>query len=107
MPVEDPIPEFDRHEEIKVAVDRLLDELPERERTIISDEVAAIVDKFGDDRRTAFGPFEGDMSEEDFITEQDVVVTITKAGYAKSTQADLYRSQRRGGRWERASRLRA
>ncbi len=51
---------------------------PQRQRTIISEELATIVDKFGDERRTAFAPFEGDMSEEDFITEQDVVVTITE-----------------------------
>ncbi len=80
---------------------------PERQRTIISDELAAIVDKFGDDRRTGFAPFEGDMSEEDFIAEEDVVVTITAGGYAKRTQADLYRAQRRGGKGVRGAQLRA
>jgi DNA gyrase subunit A len=80
---------------------------PERQRTIISAELAAIVEKFGDDRRTGFAPFEGDMSEEDFIAEEDVVVTITAGGYAKRTQADFYRAQRRGGKGVRGAQLRA
>ena len=78
----------------------------ERQRAIISEELAAIVEKYGDDRRTGFAPFEGDMSEEDFIAEEDVVVTITAGGYAKRTQADQYRAQRRGGRGVRGAQLR-
>ena len=71
---------------------------PERQRTIVSEELAEIVDKFGDDRRTKIVPFDGDMSMEDLIPEEDVVVTITRGGYAKRTRVDLYRSQQRGGK---------
>src|SRR5205085_3842913 len=67
----------------------------ERQRGIVSDELAAIVDKFGDERRTQIVAAEGEMSMEDLIAEEDVVVTITRGGYAKRTKADLYRSQRR------------
>jgi DNA gyrase subunit A len=79
---------------------------PERQRTIIGEELAVIVDKHGDERRTQFAPFEGDMSEEDFIAEEDVVITITAGGYAKRTSATEYRSQRRGGRGVRGAQLR-
>ena len=79
---------------------------PERQRSIISEELAVIVDKYGDDRRSEFAPFEGDMSEEDFIAESDVVVTITADGYAKRTGTDQYRAQRRGGRGVRGAQLR-
>jgi DNA gyrase/topoisomerase IV subunit A len=71
---------------------------PERQRTIVSEELAEIVEKYGDDRRTRIEFFEGDMSVEDLIPEEDVVVTITRGGYAKRTKTDLYRSQRRGGK---------
>ena len=59
---------------------------PERQRTIVCEELAEIVDKFGDDRRTKIVPFDGDMSMEDLIPEEDVVVTITRGGYAKRTR---------------------
>ena len=78
---------------------------PERQRTIVGDELAEIVDKFGDERRTEIIPFDGDMSIEDLIAEEDVVVTITRDGYAKRTKADLYRSQRRGGKGVRGAAL--
>jgi DNA gyrase subunit A len=70
----------------------------DRKREVISTELAEIIDKFGDDRRTRLVPYEGDMSLEDLIAEEDVVVTITRGGYAKRTKVDLYRSQRRGGK---------
>ncbi len=79
---------------------------PERQRAIVSEELAEIVDKFGDERRTQIVPYEGDMSVEDLIAEEDVVVTITRGGYAKRTKADLYRSQRRGGKGVRGAALR-
>ncbi|SHN88715.1 DNA gyrase subunit A [Geodermatophilus obscurus] len=71
---------------------------PERQRQIIRDELAEIVEKYGDDRRTKFVANDGDVSMEDLIAEEEVVVTITRTGYAKRTKSDLYRSQRRGGK---------
>jgi DNA gyrase subunit A len=71
---------------------------PERQRQIVRDELTEIVEKYGDDRRTQFVANEGDVSMEDLIAEEEVVVTITRTGYAKRTKSDLYRSQRRGGK---------
>src|SRR3712207_3017025 len=71
---------------------------PERQRKIISDELTEIVNKWGDERRTKIIPFDGEVSMEDLIAREDVVVTITRTGYAKRTKVDLYRSQRRGGK---------
>lgn len=71
---------------------------PERQRKIISDELGEIVAKWGDDRRTKIIPFDGEVSMEDLIAREDVVVTITRTGYAKRTKVDLYRSQKRGGK---------
>ncbi|MEV5763257.1 DNA gyrase subunit A [Micromonospora sp. NPDC052213] len=71
---------------------------PERQRKIVSEELGEIVAKWGDDRRTKIVPFEGEVSMEDLIAREDVVVTITRTGYAKRTKVDLYRSQRRGGK---------
>ncbi|ROS58124.1 DNA gyrase subunit A [Frigoribacterium sp. PhB160] len=81
---------------------------PERQRTIVSDELRDITDKFGDDRRTEimFG-FDGDMSVEDLIPEEEMVVTITRGGYVKRTRSDNYRSQHRGGKGVRGAQLRA
>ncbi|MEU9827736.1 DNA gyrase subunit A [Micromonospora chersina] len=71
---------------------------PERQRRIVSEELGEIVAKWGDDRRTKIVPFDGEVSMEDLIAREDVVVTITRTGYAKRTKVDLYRSQRRGGK---------
>ncbi|MFI7606877.1 DNA gyrase subunit A [Micromonospora sp. NPDC049366] len=71
---------------------------PERQRKIVSEELGEIVAKWGDDRRTQIVPFDGEVSMEDLIAREDVVVTITRTGYAKRTKVDLYRSQRRGGK---------
>jgi DNA gyrase subunit A len=79
---------------------------PERQRQIISDELAEIVAKYGDERRTQIVPFDGDMSMEDLIPQRDVVVTITRGGYAKRTRVDEYRSQKRGGKGVRGAQLR-
>ncbi|GIG58007.1 DNA gyrase subunit A [Longispora fulva] len=71
---------------------------PERQRAIVRDELTEIVEKWGDDRRTRIVPFDGEVSMEDLIAREDVVVTITRTGYAKRTKVDLYRSQKRGGK---------
>lgn len=78
----------------------------DRQREIISTELSAIVDRHGEDRRTQIVPWDGEVSTEDLIAEADVVVTITRGGYAKRTKADLYRSQRRGGKGIRGASLR-
>jgi DNA gyrase subunit A len=79
---------------------------PERQRQIVGDELGEIVDKYGDERRTRIIPFDGDVTDEDLIAEEDVVVTITRGGYAKRTKTDLYRAQRRGGKGVRGAQLR-
>jgi DNA gyrase subunit A len=71
---------------------------PERQRKIVSDELGEIVAKFGDERKTQIIPFDGEVSMEDLIAREDVVVTITRTGYAKRTKVDMYRSQKRGGK---------
>ncbi|NCX26442.1 MAG: DNA gyrase subunit A, partial [Burkholderiaceae bacterium] len=71
---------------------------PAKQRTIIKEELKEIAEKYGDDRRTQIIAGDTDLSVEDLIPDQDVVVTITRGGYAKRTRADLYRSQRRGGK---------
>ncbi|MGV9818955.1 DNA gyrase subunit A [Nocardia xishanensis] len=71
---------------------------PERQRAIVRDELAEIVDKYGDERRTRIIAADGDVADEDLIAREDVVVTITETGYAKRTKTDLYRSQKRGGK---------
>ena len=71
---------------------------PERQRAIVRDELREIVEKHGDDRRTRIVGAEGEVSDEDLIAREDVVVTITETGYAKRTKTDLYRSQKRGGK---------
>jgi DNA gyrase subunit A len=80
---------------------------PGRQRTIIRDELNEIVEKYGDERRTRIVPHDGDVSMEDLIAQEDVVVTITRTGYAKRTKTDLYRSQRRGGKGVQGANLRA
>jgi DNA gyrase subunit A len=79
---------------------------PVRQRAIVSSELAEIVSKFGDDRRTQFIASEGDVSDEDLIAESDIVVTISHGGYAKRTNTDQYRAQRRGGKGVRGAQLR-
>lgn len=81
---------------------------PARQRTIVSDELAEIVAKFGDDRRTHILPgYDGDMSVEDLIPEEEMVVTVTRGGYVKRTRSDNYRSQHRGGKGVKGAQLRA
>jgi DNA gyrase subunit A len=80
---------------------------PERQRQIIGTELGEIVAKYGNDRRTEIVAYDGDVSVADLIAEEDVVVTITRGGYAKRTKTDLYRAQRRGGKGVRGAQLRA
>jgi len=81
---------------------------PTRQRSIISDELAEITAKYGDERRTHILPgFDGDMSMEDLIPEEEMVVTVTRGGYVKRTRSDNYRSQHRGGKGVKGAQLRA
>jgi DNA gyrase subunit A len=77
-----------------------------RQREIVNEELGEIVAKFGDERRTEIIAHDGDMSIEDLIAEEEVVVTITRGGYAKRTRTDLYRAQKRGGKGVRGAQLR-
>jgi DNA gyrase subunit A len=100
---------IDEAAEIETKIAELNDILvkPGRQRTIIRDELTEIVNKYGDDRRTRIIPHDGDVSMEDLIAREDVVVTITRTGYAKRTKTDLYRAQRRGGKGVQGAVLRA
>ncbi|PVZ10886.1 DNA gyrase subunit A [Actinomycetospora cinnamomea] len=71
---------------------------PERQRQIVRDELAEIVDKHGDNRLTRLVGYDGEVADADLIAVEDIVVTITRTGYAKRTKTDLYRAQKRGGR---------
>jgi DNA gyrase subunit A len=79
---------------------------PDRQRQIVGEELAEIVTRYGDDRRTQLVADEGEVLAEDLIAREDVVVTITRGGYAKRTKTDLYRAQRRGGKGVRGAQLR-
>ncbi|MCH6161434.1 DNA gyrase subunit A [Streptomyces sp. M600PL45_2] len=95
------------HDELQQKIDEYKSILasPSRQRQIIGEELTALVEKFGDDRRTKLVPFEGDMSIEDLIAEEDIVVTITRGGYVKRTKTDDYRAQKRGGKGVRGTKL--
>ena len=99
---------IDEHDELqaKIAEFKAILASPARQRQIIGEELGEIVDKFGDDRRSEIVAFDGDMSNEDLIAEEDIVVTITRGGYAKRTKTDQYRSQQRGGKGVRGAKLR-
>jgi DNA gyrase subunit A len=79
---------------------------PDRQRQIVGTELGEIAAKYGDDRRTEIVAYDGEVSMADLIAEEDVVVTITRGGYAKRTKTDLYRAQRRGGKGVRGAQLR-
>jgi DNA gyrase subunit A len=79
---------------------------PERQRAIVTEELDDIVERYGDDRRTQIIAAEGDMSMEDLIPDEELVVSITRGGYAKRTRADQYRTQKRGGKGVRGATLR-
>ncbi|GAA1933014.1 DNA gyrase subunit A [Nocardioides marmoribigeumensis] len=92
--------------EIRIADLKDILDRPERQRQIVSEELAEIVAKYGDDRRAQIIAADGDLSMEDLIPDEDLVVTITRGGYAKRTRADLYRTQKRGGKGVRGATLR-
>jgi DNA gyrase subunit A len=98
---------IDEYDELMRDIEDLQDILarPERQRQIIHDELGEIVAKYGDERRTKLIGYEGDMSLEDLIAQEDVVVTVTHGGYAKRTKTDLYRQQKRGGRGVQGAQL--
>ena len=78
---------------------------PERQREIVGNELREIVEKYGDERRTQIVAATGDVTEEDLIARENVVVTITSTGYAKRTKVDAYKSQKRGGKGVRGAEL--
>jgi DNA gyrase subunit A len=100
----------DEHDELERLIAEYNEILvsPQRQRDIVKEELTEIVGRFGDDRRTEimFG-FDGDMSVEDLIPEEEMVVTITRGGYVKRTRSDNYRSQHRGGKGVKGAQLRA
>ncbi|MHA7134486.1 DNA gyrase subunit A [Oerskovia turbata] len=99
---------IDEYAELEAAIKDLNDILarPERQRQIVGDELDEIVARYGDERRTTILPYDGDVSIEDLIAEEEVVVTITRGGYAKRTRSDNYRQQKRGGKGVRGTQLR-
>ncbi|HJP35671.1 MAG TPA: DNA gyrase subunit A [Gammaproteobacteria bacterium] len=96
---------IDEYKEILVRIDDLLDILasPDRLMLVIRDELVEIRDQYGDERRTEIVETHEHLSLEDLISEEDVVVTLSHAGYAKSQPIDVYRSQRRGGKGKTAT----
>ncbi|WP_229790532.1 DNA gyrase subunit A [Mycetocola manganoxydans] len=101
---------IDEHDEIEREITEFKSILasPERQRTIVSEELTEIVDRYGDDRRTEimFG-YDGDMSIEDLIPEEEMVISVTRGGYIKRTRSDNYRQQHRGGKGVKGAQLRA
>ncbi len=99
---------IDRLAELELVIADLEDILANepRQRQIVSDELTEIVDKYGNDRRTQIIAADGDLSMEDLIPDEELVVSITRGGYAKRTRADAYRSQKRGGKGVRGATLR-
>ena len=78
------------------------------QRGIVSTELAEVVSKYGDDRRSEIMlGYDGDVSLEDLIPEEEMVVTLTQGGYIKRTRSDNYRVQHRGGRGVKGASLRA
>ena len=99
---------MDRLAELEAIIADLEDILANesRQRQIIKDELAEIVEKYGNERRTQIIAADGDLSMEDLIPDEDLVVSITRGGYAKRTRADQYRTQKRGGKGVRGASLR-
>jgi DNA gyrase subunit A len=79
---------------------------PERQRQIVGDELDQIVQEFGDDRRTQILPEEGVLTDEAFIKEEEIVITVSRGGMIKRTNLDLYRTQHRGGKGVQGVRIR-
>jgi DNA gyrase subunit A len=96
------------YRELLELIDELLAILqdPERLMQVIRDELTELRDRYGDARRTEILTDHLDLTLEDLITEEDVVVTLSHAGYAKSQPLSDYRAQRRGGRGKSATDVR-
>ena len=99
---------IDRLAELELTIADLEDILASdaRQRQIVGDELSEIVEKYGDERRTQIMAADGDLSMEDLIPDEDLVVSITRGGYAKRTRSDAYRTQKRGGKGVRGATLR-
>ena len=99
---------IDEHEELMRKIADYNDILakPERQRTIVGDELDEIVAKYGDERRTKILPYSGEMNVEDLIAEENMVVTVTHSGFIKRTKANEYRAQHRGGKGIKGAKLR-
>ena len=81
---------------------------PARQRAIVNEELDEVVAKHGDERRTEIlVGFDGDVSVEDLIPEEEMVISLTRGGYIKRTKSDNYRSQHRGGKGVKGANLRA
>ena len=80
---------------------------PDRQRTIVSEELEEVVKRHGDERRTQILPGEDGVTDLDLIPEEEMVITITRGGYIKRTKSDNYRSQHRGGKGVKGASLRA
>ncbi|APZ42805.1 DNA gyrase subunit A [Acidihalobacter ferrooxydans] len=98
-------------DEFKALLEKIADLLdilssPGRLMQVIRDELTAIREQFNDARRSEIVQRHVDLTLEDLITEEDVVVTLSHAGYAKAQPVDSYRAQRRGGRGKTATRMR-
>jgi DNA gyrase subunit A len=96
--------------EYKDILEKILDLLdilssPDRLSQVIRDELVELRDQYGDERRTEIHENHLDLSLEDLITEEDVVVTLSHAGYAKAQPLEDYQAQRRGGRGKSATRI--
>ncbi|ACZ19986.1 DNA gyrase subunit A [Sanguibacter keddieii DSM 10542] len=99
---------IDEHDKLEKEILEYQDILAKesRQRQIVSDELNELVAKYGDERRTTVLPHAGEVSMEDLIAEEEMVVTITRGGYAKRTRSDNYRAQKRGGKGVRGAQLR-
>ena len=93
------------YKDIMATILDLLDILskPERISQIIDDELVAIKDQYGDERRSVINPFGGDIADEDLIPPREMVVTLTHGGYIKTQHVDDYQAQKRGGRGKQAA----
>lgn len=98
----------DEHEKLlaKIQYHQGVIDSEDLQRQIISTELDEIVRKYGDDRRTRILPYAGGVSDEDLIEDHIMVYNITRSGYIKSTLADNYRPQHRGGKGIKGAKLR-
>ncbi len=98
---------FDEYKEILARIEDLLEILadPDRLRQVVRDELLALKEQFGDERRTEIVDSHMDLSLEDLISPEEVVVTLSHAGYAKAQPLEDYRAQHRGGRGKSATKV--